>query len=216
MDCVGPAIEIANCLQAPVCGCLRYHIKLKDYVRNFNKITGELNSKMEAIKLQLELELRHVGKVPRKDVENWLENAEEMISEAQHVEKKTCKRRYLSRACLGKVVDEKTQAMQAILDKAPTVTESLVIDGPIVGMPLPTSELIGEKAVRDQIWSCLMQEDVSKIGVWELEAWEFNIVKLQDDIARELNLVGDLQQEKDEARRAKLLFDMLKKAKSMF
>ncbi|XVF78313.1 hypothetical protein PTKIN_Ptkin14bG0121900 [Pterospermum kingtungense] len=240
MDYAGPAIEIANCLQAPLCGCLRYHIKLKDYIKNFKRITGELNSKMEAVKLQLDSELRHVGKVPRKDVENWLETAEEMISEAQHVEKKACKRRYHSRACLGKVVDEKTQAMQAKLDKAPGATESLVIDGPTVGLPLPTSELIGEKVVRDQIWSCLMQEDVRKIGVWGmggvgkttimkhihndlLEAkrfdkviWvtiskELNIEKLQDDIASAL--MGVLPEKGDKVRRAALLLGILERAK---
>ncbi|XVF78306.1 hypothetical protein PTKIN_Ptkin14bG0121400 [Pterospermum kingtungense] len=70
---------------------------------------------MESIKQQLESELKHVGKVPRKDVGNWLENAEEMISEEQLVEKKASKKRYLSRACLGKLVDEKTQAMQKII-----------------------------------------------------------------------------------------------------
>ncbi|XVF78130.1 hypothetical protein PTKIN_Ptkin14bG0104700 [Pterospermum kingtungense] len=242
MEYVEPALCIANCFQDPVCKCLKYHFKIKDYVENFKRITGRLNSKMEDIERKLELELRHAGKVPKKEVEDWLNNVKEMISGAQEVENKVYKGRYLKRGFLGKLVEEKTQATQEILDKAPSDSDSLVIDDPNAGLPLPTSELIGEKVARDQIWSCLMQEEeVSKIGVWGMGGvgkttimehiyndllkekrfdkviWvtisqEFNIVKLQDDIARELNLIGDLERERETSRRRKLLFDMLKKA----
>ncbi|XVF78141.1 hypothetical protein PTKIN_Ptkin14bG0105400 [Pterospermum kingtungense] len=241
MEYVEPSLGIVNCMQAPLCECLQYHRKLKDYVKNFRRIRGELNSKMEDIELRLESERRHVGKAPRKELENWLKNVKEMIVEAEDVEKKVNKGRYLLRACLGKLVDEKTQAMQKILDKAPSVSDSLVIDDPTVGLRLSTSELIGEKVVRGQIWSCLTQkEEVSKIGVWGMGGvgkttimkhiyndlleekrldkviWvtvsmELNIEKLQDDIASALKEV--LAERGDQVIRAVQLLGMLEKAK---
>ncbi|MBA0703224.1 hypothetical protein Goari_020390, partial [Gossypium aridum] len=165
MECIQPAASIANCLGTPVCKHLQYHRKLNDYVRNFKGIRDELNSKMEDIELQLKAELLHcVGKIPKKEVENWLGKVKLMIMEAQDVENKVSNGRYLCRACNGKLVDRKIQKMQTFLDKAPNISESLLIEGPSVGLPLPTSELVGEKAVRDEIWQCLMQEEVGKIG----------------------------------------------------
>ncbi|KAK8630002.1 hypothetical protein V6N13_078816 [Hibiscus sabdariffa] len=242
MEYVEPAVSVANCLGAPLCKYFQYHRKLNDYVRNFNSIRDKLNSKMEDIELQLKAELLHpVGKIPKKGVQNWLEKVKAMIGEALDVETKVSNGRYLCRARNGKLVDEKTREMQTILDDAPNVSESLVIDGPHVGFPLPTSELVGEKAVRDEIWKCLRQEEVSMIGIWGMGGvgkttimkhihndllkepckfdkviWvtiskDFNIIKLQDDIASALNLKKDLAEEGNTVRRAAILLEMLKK-----
>ncbi|KAK8503412.1 hypothetical protein V6N12_034807 [Hibiscus sabdariffa] len=242
MEYVEPAVSIANCLGTPVCKYLQYHRKLNDYVRNLKRIRDELNSKAEDIELQLKSELLHpLGKIPKKEVQNWLDKAKTMIGEAQGVENKVSNGRYLCRACNGKLVDEKTREMQTFLDKAPNASDSLVIDGPSVGLPLATSELVGGKAVREEIWQCLMQEEVSMIGVWGMGGvgkttimkhihndllkqsrfdkviWatiskEFNVTKLQDDIASALNLKNDLAQEENKVRRAAIMLEMLKKA----
>ncbi|KAK8300509.1 hypothetical protein V6Z11_D05G390100 [Gossypium hirsutum] len=120
---------------------------------------------MEDVELQLKAELlRPLGKIPKKGVENWLKDVKKMIREAQ-VENKVSNGRYLCRACNGKLVDEKTREMKEFLDNAPNASEGLAMDGPSAGLPLPTSELVGEEAVRNEIWACLMQEEVSKIGV---------------------------------------------------
>ncbi|KAK8559838.1 hypothetical protein V6N13_016571 [Hibiscus sabdariffa] len=242
MEYVEPAVSIANCLGTPVCKYLQYHRKLNDYVRNLKRIRDELNSKAEDIELQLKSELLHpLGKIPKKEFQNWLDKAKTMIGEAQGVENKVSNGRYLCRACNGKLVDEKTREMQTFLDKAPNASDSLVIDGPSVGLPLATSELVGGKAVREEIWQCLMQEEVSMIGVWGMGGvgkttimkhihndllkqsrfdkviWatiskEFNVTKLQDDIASALNLKNDLAQEENKVRRAAIMLEMLKKA----
>ncbi|KAK8300558.1 hypothetical protein V6Z11_D05G394100 [Gossypium hirsutum] len=135
--------------------------------------------------------------VPKKGVGNWLKDAKEMIREAQVVENKVSNGRYLCRACNEKLVDEKSREMQEYLDKAPKASEGLAMDGPSAGLPLETSELVGEEAVRKEIWACLMQEehihnDLLKEQRFERVVWvtiskEFNIVKLQNDIASALN-----------------------------
>ncbi|KAL4309872.1 hypothetical protein GQ457_01G047680 [Hibiscus cannabinus] len=241
MEYVDPAVGIVNCLGAPVCKYLRYHRKLNDYVRHFNRIRDELKSKMEDIELQLKAELLHpLGKMPKKGVQNWLDKAKVMIVEAHGVENKVSNGRYLCRTCNGKLVDDKTREMQTFLDKAPNTSETLVIDGPSIGLPLPTSELVGGKAVREEIWQCLMQEEVSMIGVWGMGGvgkttimkhihndllketsfnkviWitiskEFNVIKLQDNIASVLNSKEDLAREEDKVKRAAILSEMLKK-----
>ncbi|KAG8492322.1 hypothetical protein CXB51_009826 [Gossypium anomalum] len=241
MEYVEPVVGIANCLGTPLCKYLQYHRKLNDYVRNFKRIRDELNCKMEDIELQLKAELlRPLGKIPKKGVENWLKYVKEMIREAQVVENKISNGRYLCRACNGKLVDEKTREMKEFLEKAPNASEGLAMDGPSAGLPLPTSELVGEEAVRNEIWACLMQEEVSKIGVWGMGGvgkttimkhihndllkqqrfkrviWvtiskEFNVMKVQDDIAGALKLREDLAIEGDKLRRAAILSEMLKK-----
>ncbi|KAL1102733.1 hypothetical protein V6Z11_D05G386300 [Gossypium hirsutum] len=240
MEYVEPVVGIASCLGTPVCKYLQYHRKLNDYVRNLKRIRDELNCRMEDIELQLKAELlRPLGKIPKKGVENWLKDVKEMIREAQVVENKVSNGRYLCRACNGKLVDEKSREMQEYLDKAPKASEGLAMDGPSAGLPLETSELVGEEAVRKEILACLMQEEVSKIGVWgmggvgkstimkhihndllkeqrfERVVWvtiskEFNIVKLQNDIASALN--GKILEEANKVSRAAILSEMLKRA----
>ncbi|KAG8492312.1 hypothetical protein CXB51_009849 [Gossypium anomalum] len=242
MEYVEPVVGIANCLGTPVCKYLQYHRKMNDYVRNFKRMRDELNCKMEDIELQLKAELlRPLGKIPKKGVENWLKDVKEMIREAQVVENKVSNGRYLCRACNGKLVDEWTREMKERLDNAPNASEDLAMDGPSAGLPLPTSELVGEGAVRNEIWACLMQEEVSKIGVWgmggvgkttimkhihndllkeqrfERVIWvtiskEFNVMKVQNDIADALKLKDDWPREGDKLRRAAILSEMLKNA----
>ncbi|TYI84912.1 hypothetical protein E1A91_D05G400500v1 [Gossypium mustelinum] len=242
MEYVEPVVGIANCLGTLACKYLQYHRKLNDYVRNFKRMRDELNCKMEDIELQLKAELlRPLGKIPKKGVEIWLKAVKEMIREAEVVENKVSNGRYLCRACNGKLVDEKTREMKEFLDKAPNASECLAINGPGAGLPLPTSELVGEEAVRNEIWACLVQEKVSKIGVWgmggvgkttimkhihndllkeqrfERVIWvtiskEFNVMKVQDDIADALKLKEDWPREGDKLRRAAILSEMLKNA----
>ncbi|PPD84808.1 hypothetical protein GOBAR_DD18251 [Gossypium barbadense] len=215
MEYVEPVVGIANCLGTLACKYLQYHRKLNDYVRNFKRMRDELNCKMEDIELQLKAELlRPLGKIPKKGVEIWLKAVKEMIREAEVVENKVSNGRYLCRAC-------KREAG--------------------AGLPLPTSELVGEEAVRNEIWACLVQEKVSKIGVWgmggvgkttimkhihndllkeqrfERVIWvtiskEFNVMKVQDDIADALKLKEDWPREGDKLRRAAILSEMLKNA----
>ncbi|TYG71711.1 hypothetical protein ES288_D05G419900v1 [Gossypium darwinii] len=229
MECIESAVGIANCLGPPVCKYLKYHRKLNDYVINYGRIRDDLNCKKKDIELQLKAELLSPGgKKPKQGVENWLKDAEEMIAEAQDVENQVRNGRYLCRAWNGKLVDEKTREMKELLGKAPNASEALAMDRPRAGLPLLTAELVGEGAVRNEIWACLMQEKVSKIGIWgmggvgktsimkhihndlleqqrfERVIWvtiskDFKVMKVQDNIASALG-------------RAAILSEMLKKA----
>ncbi|PPD84811.1 hypothetical protein GOBAR_DD18254 [Gossypium barbadense] len=210
MEYVEPVVGIANCLGPSICKYLKYHRKLNDYVRNFERIRDELHY------------------------------AKEMIAEAQDVENKVRNGRYLCRAWNGKLVDEKTREMKEFLDKALNASEGLAMVGPSTGLPLPTSELVGEEAAKEEIWACLMQKELKKIGVWGMGGvgkttimkhihndllkeqrfkrviWvtiskEFNVMKVQDNIASALEAKEYLDKEEDKLRRAAILSEMLKK-----
>ncbi|TYH74579.1 hypothetical protein ES332_D05G409000v1 [Gossypium tomentosum] len=222
MEYVEPVVGIANCLGTPVCKYLQYHRKLNDYVRNFKRIRDELNCKMEDIELQLKAELlRPLGKIPNKGVENWLKDVKEMIREAQVVENKVRNGRYLCRACNGKLVEEETREMEGFLDKAPNATEGLAMDGPSAGLPLPTSELVGEEAgmggvgkitIMKHIHNDLLKQQRFKRVIWVTISKEFNVIKVQDDIAAALKLKEDWPTEGDKLRRAAILSEILKNA----
>ncbi|XVF78132.1 hypothetical protein PTKIN_Ptkin14bG0104800 [Pterospermum kingtungense] len=209
MEYVEPSLGIVNCIQAPVCECLQYHRKLKDYVKNLRRIRDELNSKMDDIALRLESERRHVGKAPRKEVENWLKNVKEMVVEAEDVEKKVKKGRYLLRACLGKLVDEKTQELQKILDKAPSVSDSLKEEVSKIGVWGMGG--VGKTTIMKHIYNDLLEAKKFDQVIWVTVSKELNIEKLQDDIASALKEV--LPEKGDKVRRAGQLLGMLKKAK---
>ncbi|TYI32246.1 hypothetical protein ES332_A04G046200v1 [Gossypium tomentosum] len=224
MEYVEPGVGIANCLGRPVCKYLKYHRKLNDYVRNFGRIRDELNCKMKDIELQLKAELLSPsGKIPKQGVENWLKDVKEMIAEAQDVENKVSNRRYLCRAWNGKLVDEKTREMKEFLDKAPNASEALAMDGPSGGLPLPTSELevkkigvwgmggVGKTTIMKHIHNDHLKEQRFERVIWVTTSKEFNVMKVQDDIASALKLKEDLAIEGDKLRRAAILSEMLKK-----
>ncbi|XVE50352.1 hypothetical protein DITRI_Ditri01bG0155500 [Diplodiscus trichospermus] len=242
MEYLGTVLDIVKFVGSPVGKYFQYHRNFNDYLESFERTRVELQSKKEGIEQVLSAERHRVGKIPRKDVETWLENVKKTIADAEEVEKRACKGRYLRRACLGKLVDEQFQEMQNLLDKGPGFSESLVVDAPTssLGLPLLTSELVGEKKVKEQIWTCLMHEDVSKIAVcgqggvgkttilmhihnellsekkfdrviWVTISNDFDVAKLQNDIASALN--AKIPNEGDKVRRAAQLSNLLKEAK---
>ncbi|XVF78128.1 hypothetical protein PTKIN_Ptkin14bG0104500 [Pterospermum kingtungense] len=71
---------------------------------------------------------------------------------------------------------------------------------------------VGKTTIMEHIHNHLLEEKRFYKVIWVTISQGFNIVKLQNDIAREFNLMGHLERERDTFRRRKLLFDMLKKA----
>ncbi|KAK1583838.1 hypothetical protein Q3G72_027473 [Acer saccharum] len=172
----------------------------------------------------------------KKEVENWLKKVEKINGEIQSLEVEVDKVKYLSRAFLGKRVYEKIEETIKVYDEG-SFSESLVIDAPSnSGMALPAPELVGEVDVKEKIREYLMGDSVCKIGVcgmggigkttirkhihnellkedkfdkviWVTVSQEFDVLKLQEQIATELN--EDLSKYKDKLNRAKMLSKIL-------
>ncbi|OMO55618.1 Disease resistance protein [Corchorus capsularis] len=216
MDLIGPIVDMIGLIGPSICNCLKYHIKLKEYLENLERSQAELQSRIEDIQLRIANESRY-GKTTKNEVENWVKTAKQIIAEAKHVEEKARKVKWFSRCCLGKLADKKTQEIKEEYGKSNF--ESLVVDAPSSGREeLRAPKLVGERDVKERIWRCLMEDDdqVGKIGVcgmggigkttimmhiyndllketkfgrviWITVSQAFNVGKLQNDIASRLN-----------------------------
>ncbi|GKV51853.1 hypothetical protein SLEP1_g58477 [Rubroshorea leprosula] len=240
MDFIGPILEVLEFVGPPICKYLKYHRKLDDFVSNFQRLQEDLHNRKDAIESRLHAEL-HFGKRKNPEVTKWLEDVVEITKDAQRVEHKVRKGKYFSRACLGKLLEDKTQEMKLLWDKGNSL-QILVLDDPSSSIvPLPTSELVGEEDVKEKIWSYLEDDQVNKIGVcgmggigkttimkhihnellkkakfsrivWVTVSQEFDIGKLQKNIANGLN--EKLEEDDDITQRAAKLLAILQRWRS--
>ncbi|KAJ4718612.1 Disease resistance protein [Melia azedarach] len=167
MEFIGPIIEILKCTGPLACKYVQYHRKLDENMEKLRRIVRELNSKNEDIKATLEVECVG-GKLPKNEVNDWLQNIERIISKTQAIEEEVDKRKFFSRARLGKLVEEQIQEVNEYSEKGSSFT-SLVIDAPDTsGLILETTTLAGErnKKILEEIWKFLMSDNVTKIGVY--------------------------------------------------
>ncbi|KDP43722.1 hypothetical protein JCGZ_22349 [Jatropha curcas] len=235
MEIAGSVIELVNKLWTPVGTCWEYHRHMDQYMSNLRRKVNELNSRKEDVASRLSAEL-FPGKLPRKEVELWLQNVETINGE---IEQEVAKRKYLSRACWAKLAFKKIQEVEDLRQMG-DFGDSLVIDTPADGRGiLPATALVGETAKRkmDEIWTCLMDNEVRKVGIygmggvgkttimkhinnrlqsghakfdnviWVTVSQPLNLGNLQKDIAAALNL--DFAQHDDETRMAVKLFKWL-------
>ncbi|KAJ0045643.1 hypothetical protein Pint_04465 [Pistacia integerrima] len=192
---------------------------------------------METVQQRLNGELRY-HKVINKEVESWLKKAEKIVKETKRTEDKFRKGNYFLRGWRGKHVDEKIQEVKRVSEQG-VFPADLVIDAPDdIGLPLPTSEVVGEVSVKEKIWKHLIGDEVCKIGVcgmggvgkttimkhihnqlldernkfdkviWATVSKEYAVVKLQQDIATAPR--EDLSKHNDITMRAAVLQEMLK------
>ncbi|KAH9715576.1 putative disease resistance protein [Citrus sinensis] len=168
MESIGKILEILKYTVPPIRQYGHNHRKLKENMKNLERVLQELNSQKEDIEATLKLE-GDQGKRPRSEVNNWLQNVQRINSEAQGIEQEVNKGKYFSRACLDKLVEEKIAEAEEYHQKGCSFT-SLAIDAPPTsGLMLPTTTaLAGENArkIMEKIWEDLLGEKVSKIGVW--------------------------------------------------
>ncbi|KAH9667420.1 Disease resistance protein SUMM2 [Citrus sinensis] len=203
-------------------------------MKNLERVLQELNSQKEDIEATLKAE-GDQGKKPRTEVKNWLQNVQRINSEAQSIDQEVKKRKYFSRARLGKDVEAKIQEMKDYHQKGCSFT-SLVIDAPPAsGLILPTTTLVGEntKKIVKNIWEDLMvwgmggigktaimrhinnrlQEETNEFNdvIWVTMSQPLDLIKLQTEIATALKL--SLTEDEDKVRRAGRLLGKLKAKK---
>ena len=169
MEILGPIIELAKIIFAPIGKCCIYHRGADEYMRNLKNKWQDL----ERRKLDTDSRMRAQllpGKTPKQEVEGWLQAVERMNAEIQAIEREAGEGKCFSRAHVGKLAFKKIGEMEELYQKGAYI-DSLVVDPPVShGEILSTPILIGESTaekVKEKIWACLLDDDdVRKIGVY--------------------------------------------------
>ncbi|KAK8333948.1 hypothetical protein V6Z11_A10G240300 [Gossypium hirsutum] len=164
-ELIGPILDVIKFIGRNASKYLKFQRKFTEYVDDFNQAQADLHAKEADFQQQLKDE-HQFGKMPKQEVERWFEKVEQKLGHAQHVEDKISKGKYLFRSCLGKLVDEVTQAMKEVHAEG-NFSGGLVVNDPsTIAVNLPTPEVVGAINVREEIYQYLMGDAVGLIGVW--------------------------------------------------
>ncbi|GLT81322.1 hypothetical protein SLA2020_527130 [Shorea laevis] len=162
-------------------------------------------------------------------------------TEMPDIDKELHNASYLSRGSLGRRVRQKIQEVREIYDRGCFPEGLVIERPPPIGITLPTENMVGEVDVKEQIWGYLGDNEVGIIGVygiggvgkttlmkhihnellnkpigftkiiWVTVSQSLRVVKLQDDIARNMN--RNLPKDGDELERAARLMEIMKTEK---
>ncbi|GLT83891.1 hypothetical protein SLE2022_021560 [Rubroshorea leprosula] len=232
-------LDVIKCIATPTCRCVDYHRKFKQDVEDLKSKLRDLNSKKMDVETQLQAEVRSQKQV-KQQVEDWLQDVLRINAEIQQVEQRVDNASFLSRARLGKLVREKINAVDAILQQG-SFPEGLVVDKPATALPLPVENLEGEVSVKEKIWGYLTGNEVQMIGVcgiggvgkttimkhihnelllmksrfdkviWVTVSYPLNVVRLQHEISK--GMKENLLENEDQQRRASELMEMMGRVK---
>ncbi|KAL4377018.1 hypothetical protein GQ457_02G037990 [Hibiscus cannabinus] len=216
--------------------------RMKDLKRKLEQLNG-LKEDAESI-MTTELQPR---KKLKAEVQIWLKNVERINGEVQDLDGRIGESNVLTRGFHAEDVSRKIKEVEELINQRHQFHGGLVVDNPQwIGQVLSTTTLSGEavKACVEEIWQCLMDDEVRKIGVWgmggvgktsimklvnnqllketgkfDIVIWitvskEMSIAKLQRDIASKIGV--DFSGDEDETTRAGKLFETLSQKISRF
>ncbi|XVF77706.1 hypothetical protein PTKIN_Ptkin14bG0068500 [Pterospermum kingtungense] len=216
MELVGPILEVIKCFGGLTCTYIDHHRKLEENMNDLKRKVNDLNILKQDVELRKEAEI-HCRKVVKREVEKWFQDVQSMNAEIENIEEKFRVVSCLSRARLGRLVCRKIKEVKAIYQQG-SLPDGVAIEGPpAAGVTLPTTNLEGETDVKERIWEYLMGSEVGMIGVcgmggigkttimkhinnqllqenrfekvvWVTVSKELNVVKLQEDIARAMDM----------------------------
>ncbi|KAK8496986.1 hypothetical protein V6N13_128569 [Hibiscus sabdariffa] len=209
--------------------------RMKDLKRKLEQLNG-LKEDAES-KMTTELQPR---KKPKAEVHIWLKNVERINDEVQDLRGRIGESNVLTLVFHAEDASRKIKEVEELINQRRQFHGGLVVDNPQwMGQVLSTTTLSGEavKACVEEIWQCLMDDEVRKIGVWgmggvgktsimklinnqllketgkfDIVIWitvskEMSIAKLQRDIASRIGV--DFSGDEDETTRAGKLFETL-------
>ncbi|KAK8573714.1 hypothetical protein V6N13_009802 [Hibiscus sabdariffa] len=209
--------------------------RMKDLKRKLEQLNG-LKEDVESI-MTTELPPR---KKPKAEVHIWFKNVERINGEVQDLDGRIGESNALTRGFHAEDASRKIKEVEELINQRRQFHGGFVVDNPQwIGQVLSTTYLSGEavKACVEEIWQCLMDDEVGKIRVWgmggvgktsimklvnnqllketgklDIVIWitvskEMSIAKLQRDIASRIGV--DFSGDEDETTRAGMLFETL-------
>ncbi|XP_052877029.1 LOW QUALITY PROTEIN: probable disease resistance protein At4g27220 [Gossypium arboreum] len=211
---------------------------LNQLMNDLKRKVVELNGMKEDTDSKMSAELLPRKKLKR-EVQIWLENVERINGEVQSLDGQIGESNCFTRGFHADNVLKRTREVEELIQRG-KFQDGLVVDDPqLIGQTLLTTTLSGEgaKACEEEIWQCLMDDEVRQIGVWgmggvgktsimkrinsrlvegtgrfNIVIWttvskEMSIAKLQKDIASQIKV--NFCDDECETRRAGMLFERL-------
>ncbi|KAK8573713.1 hypothetical protein V6N13_009801 [Hibiscus sabdariffa] len=222
------------------------HKGFDQLMKDLKRKLKELNGLKEDIKSTLSIVLGPRNKL-KAQVQIWLENVERINGEVQDLEGRIGESNVFTCGFHAGNVSRKIKEVEDLINQRGQFQGGLVVDNPQwIGQVLSTTSLSGEavKACIEEIWQCLMDDEVRKIGLWgmagvgktsimklinnqllgetekfDIVIWttvskEMSIAKLQKDIASKIGV--KFGGDEDETTRAGMLLETLTLRKSRF
>ncbi|GMJ05170.1 RESISTANT TO P. SYRINGAE 2 [Hibiscus trionum] len=215
MELLAPLLEVIKCFGRPTSRYVNDHRKLEENMNDLRRKVNDLNIRKQDLELKKGDEIR-CRKVVKNEVENWFENVRSINVEMEKIELKFSAVSYFSRASLGKLVSRKIGEVERIYQQG-SFPDGVAVDGPPAsGVAFPTTDLEGQIDVKGRIWEYLTDNEVGMIGIcgmggigkttimkhinnqllkenqfdaviWVTVSREFNVVRLQEDLAHALD-----------------------------
>ncbi|KAK9269197.1 hypothetical protein L1049_000966 [Liquidambar formosana] len=156
---------VINILSNFIAEKFNHHQSLGENMNKLKKKFEELICRKEDVKSKMQVELQ-AGKQPKKEVELWLANVEEINEERERIENEVKEVRFFRRASLGVHVAEKIQEVEVLLQKGIFI-DGLVVDG---DTPAGTEEILpttkgAVETEKDENSECLRNDDIKRLEV---------------------------------------------------
>ncbi|KAE8678082.1 hypothetical protein F3Y22_tig00111445pilonHSYRG00113 [Hibiscus syriacus] len=165
---VQAVFEVGNITCGLIGKLWKFPIGIDQNVNNLKRKRDQLNNQKDDVESRIIAELRPRKKV-KKEVNRWLENVQRIDGEVHNLESKVEFSSFFSRGFLVNNVCSKEEEIQQLIQQGRQYHEDLVVDNPPrIGQELLAPNLLGEstRARLEEIWWCLMDDEIPKIGVW--------------------------------------------------
>ncbi|GLT84573.1 hypothetical protein SLE2022_027940 [Rubroshorea leprosula] len=135
MDFIEPVMNIVKDVVPIAKKYFKYQIRHNDYVNEFKEKQKQLKRRRQDVEEELHAQLRQPGKIAKKEVQAWLEKADQETAE-EVIEDLTYKGGFLTYIFSSRKLDERTQSLTEGIfkqgEKYTSADESLVVDTPLI------------------------------------------------------------------------------------
>ncbi|KAA8535624.1 hypothetical protein F0562_030627 [Nyssa sinensis] len=163
------SIELLNNSCTSMGEWFNYRKILDEKMQILRRKMEELSSTEEDVNAELRNAEYKFGKKPKRIVENWLKDVKCKTTEAQYLQGKAGKRRYLWRSQFLQLVEKNIQEVIKLVERG-RFSDGLLIDvHDQRGDALLTTPLVGQITAEkhlEKIWKCLMNDEIIRIGVY--------------------------------------------------